>query len=220
MANRIERVTICWILMVVVGIFFVTQPMAKDWHELSSLSDEQLSARISESKEILEQNCDDYESIKCLGIAYHIKAQKDPKKFVKKAVEALSRAHEMNKEDYEVLCYLGSATTMRAKTTWNLIKKRSYANKGITMMDKSVRRAPDNVSVRMTRAYNSKNLPGFLGRGDIALEDFEYLAKMIEKDPNTYKAIKREVYENLAELYQKQGEGEKAEEYMQLAKGT
>ena len=62
------------------------------------------------------------------------------------------------------------------------------------------------------RARNSKSLPGFLGRGGIALQDFGYLAEMIEKDPNTYEAIKREVYENLAELYQNQGEGEKAEE--------
>jgi len=84
-------------------------------------------------------------------------------------------------------------------------------------MDKAAKRDPDNVSVRMTRASNSKSLPSFLNRGDIALEDFEYLAGLIEQNPESLESIKKKVYSNLAELYIKAGDQAKAEKFMKLA---
>lgn len=198
-------------------LFLATPVWAKDWHELKDLTDVQLSEKISGFKERLEQNPSDFEALKALGIAYHIKARKDAKKFAPRAVKYLTRAYEINKKDYEIVCYLGSATTMMAKTTWNPIKKMSYVNKGTGLMDKAVRRDPDNVSIRMTRAGNSKSLPSFLNRGEIAFEDFEYLADLIEKNPESYALIKKEVYTNLAELYKKAGDQMKAEKFRKLA---
>jgi len=106
---------------------------------------------------------------------------------------------------------------MMANTTWSPIKKMSYVNKGTGLMDKAVKRDPDNVSVRMTRASNSKNLPSFLNRGDIALEDFEYLAGLIEKNPGHLPSIKKKIYSNLAELYEKAGDRTNAEKFRKLA---
>jgi hypothetical protein len=85
------------------------------------------------------------------------------------------------------------------------------------MMDKAVRKAPNNVTIRLTRAYNSKGLPDFLGRKSVAIEDFEHLAAMIEKDAISLNSIKKEVYLNLAELYEKTGNKEKADSYSTLA---
>ena len=106
---------------------------------------------------------------------------------------------------------------MMAQTTENSIKKMSYVNKGAGFMDKAVRRDPDNVSVRLTRAFNSKSLPSFLGRGHIALEDFEYLAGLIEKNPDFSQPIKKTVYSSLAELYSKAGDQAKAGRFSKLA---
>jgi len=198
-------------------LLFATPAWAKDWHELHDLTDIQLSKKISEFQKSLDQDSSDYEALKALGIAYHIKARKDAKGYAPRAVEVLSRAYEISKKDNETMCYLGSATTMMANATWNPIKKMTYVNKGTGLMDKAVKKDPDNISVRMTRASNSKNLPSFLNRGDIALEDFEYLAGLIEKNPGYLPSIKKKIYSNLAELYEKAGDLTNAERFRKLA---
>jgi len=198
-------------------LFLATPVWAKDWHGLQDLTDVQLSEKISGFQKGLDQNPSDYEALKALGIAYHIKARKDAKEYAPRAVEFLSRAYEINKKDSETMCYLGSATTIMAKTTRNPIKKMSYVNKGAGLMDKAVKRDPNNVSVRMIRALNSKSLPSFLNRGDIALEDFEYLAGLIEKNPESLTSIKKKVYSNLAELYIKAGDQARAEKFRKLS---
>jgi tetratricopeptide (TPR) repeat protein len=198
-------------------LFLATPVWAKDWHGLQDLTDVQLSEKISGFQKGLDQNPSDYEALKALGIAYHIKARKDAKEYAPRAVEFLSRAYEINKKDNETMCYLGSATTMMAKTAWNPISKMSYVNKGAGLMDKAVKRDPDNVSVRITRALNSKSLPSFLNRGDIVLEDFEHLAGLIEKNSGYLTSIKKKVYSNLAELYIKAGDQARAEKFRKLA---
>ena len=208
--------TAIFALVLFVMFFLATVVSARDWHELQDLNDTQLSEEILKFQEKLSQDTSDYEMLKAIGIAYHIKARKDSKAYAPKAVEFLSRACEMDKKDYETMCYLGSATTMMATTTWNPMKKMSYVNKGTALMDKAVRKVPDNVSVRMTRALNSKNLPPFLKRENIALEDFEYLADLIEKNPESPISIKKKVYVNLAELYSKAGDQARAEKYRKM----
>lgn len=204
-------------ITLLVTFFIVSAVLAKDWAELQDMSESQLDNKISEFQQRLNQDSLDYEMLKAIGIAYHTKAKKDPKKYATKAVDFLTRAHETERKDYETMCYLGSATTMMAQTTWNPIKKMSHVNKGTGHMDKAVRKDPDNISVRMTRAFNSKNLPSFLGRGDIALEDFEYLAGLIDKNSDSLESIKKKVYTNLAELFRKKGDKAKAEKYGKLA---
>ncbi len=204
-------------LVIYTALIFTPAVWAGDWHELRDLDSGQLSEKILEYEKVLEQNPSDYNTIKGLGIAYHTKAQKDAKKFAPKAVEFLSKAHEINKNDKEAMCYLGSATTMMGKTTWNPIKKTSYVNKGIALMDKAVELDPDNVSVRMTRAMNSIRLPSMFSRRDIAVEDLEHLVDIFEKKPESYASIKKEVYHNLAELYSKADEQDKAEKFRRLA---
>ena len=195
-------------------IFFSVFVVANGWSELETLNESELTSKIAEFEKRLDQNPNDYEMLKALGIAYDIKAREKPKKFAPKSIDMLSRAYKMNKKDYVVLCYLGNSTTMMANTTWNPMKKMSYANKGIALMDKAIRKDPDNVTVRLTRANNSKSLPDFLKRGDVAIEDYEYLAEMIKKDPKTLGYLKKDVNMNLSKLYEKK-EKKNQEETMQ-----
>ena len=51
----------------------------------------------------------------------------------------------------------------------------------------------------------------------MAVEDFEYLADLIEKNPESYASIKKDVYTNLAELHNKAGDQAKAEKFKKLA---
>ncbi|MFC1532613.1 tetratricopeptide repeat protein [Thermodesulfobacteriota bacterium] len=187
-------------------ILFSSYSVAGDWFELNLMSELELKEKIIEFEKRLDQNQHDYETFKALGVAYGIMARKDAKKFAPSSVDMLTKAHEMNKKDYVVLCSLGNSTTMMANTTWNPMKKMFYANRGIALMDKAVRRAPDNVKVRLTRANNSKRLPDFLKQSDVAIEDYEYLAKLIEKDPKALGHLKKDVEMNLGELYKNKEE--------------
>ena len=218
MKNRCQMNRLAIVGIILAMVFWSAAPVsAKDCQELRDLDGEQLAEKISEMQKVLDQNPSDFETMKGIGVAYHRMARKDAKTYAPKAVEILTKAFEANKKDYETMCYLGSATTTMAQTTWNPMKKMSYVNKGAALMDKAIRKDPDNVSVRMTRAYNSKSLPSFLNRGHLAVEDFEYLADLIEKNPESYVSIKKDVYTNLAELHSKAGDQAKAEKFKNLA---
>jgi len=53
--------------------------------------------------------------------------------------------------------------------------------------------------------------------GEIALEDFEYLADLMGKMDNPDASPAKDVYTNLAELYDKAGDKGKAERFRKLA---
>ncbi len=209
-----SAISVCIVMM---SIFLAGALWANDRHELNHMDDKELTEDIARFQKRLDRNPSDYEMLKAIGISYHIKSTRDVKKYAPKAVEFLSRAFEMNKDDYLTMCYLGSATTMMAKTTWNPIKKMSLVNKGTGLMDEAVKGAPDNFSVRITRGLNSRRLPSFLERGPIALEDFEYLAHLIQKHPEITVIKKKKVYINLAELYDEKGDQTKAKKFRSLA---
>ena len=171
-----------------------------DWNDIYGLDEKQLTEKIATFERILSKSPQDYEMLKGLGIAYHFKAGMDADAFASTAVKYLSKAYELNKKDYVTMCYLGAATSRMAETTWNPIAKMNYSNEGMGFMDKAVRKMPDNVTVRMTRGKTSLDMPSFLGRGDLAVEDFEYLGKLIENNPGLYDSIKDEVHSILAEI--------------------
>ena len=200
-------------IICLVMVMFFTTAAANDWSELNALNESELIEKTKEFKRRLDREPTDYEIMKGLGIAYHILAREDAKKYAHKSIEALTKVYERDKKDFVAMCYLGSSTTMMANTTWDQMEKGSYASKGIALMDKAVRKDPDNPSVRLTRAYNSMGLPDFLNRGGVGIEDFEHLAEMIEKDPETYGHLKQEVYRNLIKLYEKNGQETEARRY-------
>ena len=193
-------------IMAVMLSLVVSSSLSNDWEALYELDEIQLSKQINLLHEELKQNPSHHDAAKGLGIAYHILATKDAETYGPNAVKFLDMAFEENRKDYVTMCYLGSATTMMAKTTWNPVKKMFYVHKGTPLMDEAVKKDPDNISVRMTRALNSKRLPSFLGRGHLALEDFEHLATLIEKGAEFDSTTRKKVYANLAELYRKAGE--------------
>jgi tetratricopeptide (TPR) repeat protein len=176
-----------------------------------------LSVLAAQLQQRLEQNPTDYEALKGLGIVYHGMALKDSKAYAKKAVQYLEQANQKKSDETEVLCYLGSAYTLLAKDTGDLMSKSSYMNKGVEYMDKAARMDPDNISVRLIRANNSKNLPRFLNRRSVAYEDFEYLAGLFEKRPDVSPSLKASVYRDLAALYKEDGDAAKARKYEAMA---
>ena len=207
------------LLGLALGFFmFAGISTAAEWQGLHALDKKELTQKIEAFKRELNETQDNYALLKAIGIAYHIKATKDADTFAPKALQSLKKAHELNPEDTVTLCYLGGATTLMANTTWNPIKKSSYANNGIAMMDKAARKDPHNISIRLTRAFNSKGMPDFLDRKDIAIEDFEYIAAKLENNSiSLAPCLKKDIYSSLSELYKEQGNDVKAKKYAAAA---
>jgi two-component SAPR family response regulator len=69
----------------------------------------------------------------------------------------------------------------------------------------------------MTRGLNSRGLPGFLNRRQVACEDFEHLADLFEKGLKVPASLKSTVYKNLSEFYKEDGDKVKAQKYKAMA---
>jgi hypothetical protein len=165
----------------------------------------------------LDQNPSDYEALRGLGTVYHSMALKDSKAYAKKAVQYLEQAHQKRIDDNVVLCYLGSAYTLLAKDAWNPISKVYDLNKGVEYMDKAVRKDPDNITVRLIRANNSKALSNkYLSRRSIAYEDYELLASLFEKGLKVPRQVKASVYSSLEALYEEDGNMAEAQKYQRM----
>jgi hypothetical protein len=174
-------------------------------------------AQITQLQQHLDMNPSDYEALRDLGIAYHNAALKDSKTYAKKAVQYLEKAHQKKMDDNVVLCYLGSAYTLLAKDASNSMDRMSYVNKGVEYMDKAVRKEPENITIRMIRANNSKSLPKFLNRRPIAYEDFEVLASLFQKGVKVPSPLKISVYHSLAAMYKEDGNMAEAKKYQTMA---
>lgn len=209
-----------WIWFATLAMTLVVVSMSSADSNKTTDADSQHAAReirMTELKEALDEHPEEYSYLKEAGILAFNLALLDAKGNAAQAVEWLARAHEIDKLDDETLCYLGSATTLMARTTRNPFKMTAYVNRGCGYMDKAVRRSPDNITVRMTRAANSKSLPGFLNRRSFAFEDYEYLVRRFENDPSLSVGLKHMVYSNLAELYRDKGDEPRADHYRELA---
>jgi len=87
--------------------------------------------------------------------------------------------------DAEVRAFYGSACTIHAQYVF-LFFKPGWADKGFAHLDAAVAAAPDDVNVRLIRALNSAEVPGFLGRDKVAREDFAWLLKRRDLHPEEF----------------------------------
>ena len=202
----------------ILGLFFLLLASLVHAEERSESMDlNALKARAAELQQRLNQKSSDYEALRSLGIVYYAAALKDSKAYANKAIQYLEQAYQKKPEDAEVLCCLGTTYTLLAKDTSDPSSMMLNVNKGIGFMDKAIRMDPDNISVRLIRANNSRYLPKFLNRRSVAYEDFEHLAGLFEKKPDVSPPLKASVYRNLAALYKEDGDVAKAQKYEVMA---
>ncbi|OPY03817.1 MAG: hypothetical protein A4E61_01027 [Syntrophorhabdus sp. PtaB.Bin184] len=179
---------------------------------------------LSESCERMDkENAHDLETVKLMAIAYHSLASAKIKGTTKKAIAYLEKARELSPDDMELLAYLGSAMTMSARDSWNVVAKLSRVNKGINMLDTAVARAPSNIALRMIRGSNSMALPGMFNRKDVALKDFLFVEEMLGKKPewNDHdKTLASSVFYRLGMIYKGKSEEQQGKSYFERAVKT
>lgn len=158
------------------------------------------------------------EKIKMLGIAYHNLATLKVKDASKRAVAYLQKTHSLSPNDDEVQVYLGSATTMVGRDSWNVLTKIGTAKKGIKLIDDAVARMPDSIVIRMVRANNSLDLPDFFKRKEIARKDFQQLEMLVTKSSTDIEPdIKAEIFYQFGMFYKRENNDLMAKEYFKKA---
>ncbi len=160
----------------------------------------------------------DIEKLKMLGITYHNLAVLNVKDASRKSVFYLQKVYSLSALDQEVKAYLGSATTMLGRDSWNVLAKMSIVNKGIKMMDDALLSSPDSIVARMVRAKNSLDLPDLFNRKVIAKKDFQYLEKLITKTSlNVDSDMNAEIFYQLGMFYRQENNDLMAKEYFKKA---
>lgn len=82
--------------------------------------------------------------------------------------------------------YLGSAYALRSRAMSFGFAKLSTFRRAMALMDDAVAAAPENPRVRLVRALTCDPLPAFLGRRQVAHEDFTKLAEMAKRFPENF----------------------------------
>ncbi len=117
------------------------------------------------------------------GIELHDRAVDGDKGATPKAYDLLKAAHLAHPDDPVAEAYFGSATALLGRDAVDPDERLSKALRGLKILDRAVRRAPDNVRVRTVRAYVCYRLPEmYFHRTYAAVEDFSHLASLYEKD--------------------------------------
>lgn len=217
--NHFLKMIVLWLLFVAaVSLHAETVALS----ELFGLMEEgRLKAEVKASEQVLKTRPDDKTHLKRAGIAYHNLAVLEVDKASAKALDYLQQAYKEDAKDHEVLAYTGSAKTLVARDSWNVITKISYVNQGIEIMDKAIHKAPDNVVIRLLRANNSLALPRFFKRYFKAKEDFLHIETLLGKHPNLLPpAIQAEIYYKLADIFKEEGNTARAKVYMHMARGV
>ncbi|NOT89873.1 MAG: hypothetical protein HOP03_17100 [Lysobacter sp.] len=160
---------------------------------------QKLDAILKEAKVHLASNADDAGWLKTAGIASHQLAWLKVDSASEDAVQYLKRASSMRPADTELLAYLGSSHAMLARDSSLTVNKISNTNKGLALLDRAVRREPDNLTVRIIRGSVAYELPPMFSREKTAQDDYLFVLKAA-------KAGARVTPERLSEIYFKLGQ--------------
>lgn len=110
-------------------------------------------------------------------------------------LRASARVAEGSRLDATLDAYRGALMTLRAKhAAWPPDKLR-HLNRGLAVLDATIRAHPDHAEARYLRLMSCYYLPGILGRGRSVRDDFAALARLL---PTVRDEYPRELYGAIA----------------------
>lgn len=208
------------ILIVVGTLIFPAYGLTDDvWSTLINGTKQSLQRIITTHKETSPAGYSQSDALKIVGIAWHNIGLLGEVGAGDKAFKSLEKAYKLSPSDAEVLAYMGSAETLRARDDWFPITKIMGVNSGTAKIDDAVRKAPNNNIIRLVRANNSLALPSFFNRTHFAKEDLLYLETSYQKkELQINNDTMSFVYLTLGNIYRKEsGSLNKAVNYFKLS---
>ncbi len=83
-----------------------------------------------------------------------------------KAAQFHKRMAQLNTPSPLKLGYKGAAKTLKAKHSWNPVKKMRYLKQGMNLIGQAIRKKPSDIELRFLRLSVAYYLPDFLGYGE------------------------------------------------------
>jgi len=133
----------------------------------------------------VRENPENIEYRYALGIAYNEVAMHDDEDALERAIAIMNGILDDDPTNRRARAMLGSMTVMKAQHA-SLFSKLDYVREGYGILDEVVARYPHDPDLRLIRGANAARSPGFLGRGEIADQDFAWLLQDIEAHPEKY----------------------------------
>ena len=123
------------------------------------------------------------------GLIYYEQAKKLDNIAANKASECFSKVIEIDPDNPKAHAFLAGSTILAGASGSPLLAFK-IINKGIEDIDAANRRWPENIFVRIVRAFTGYKLPSMFQRRQIAQKDFEYIitatqSKCEQVDTNT-----------------------------------
>ncbi|MHB8917181.1 MAG: tetratricopeptide repeat protein, partial [Desulfocucumaceae bacterium] len=126
------------------------------------------------------------------GTKFHGLALKGDKEALKKAMSFFKKASAEYPDNQLFKAYYADCWSLTARDTMDPGQMFSIPMNAAKMLDSAVNGCPEDLRIRMIRAYHSFRLPeAFFRRTATAIADFEHLARINEEDRS---AVPRESY--------------------------
>ncbi|WP_366655910.1 hypothetical protein [Fodinicurvata sp. EGI_FJ10296] len=187
-------------ILAVASLGTVGPALAVDPALYATMDQDGLAPYIEAAEAAIAEDPNDLDALRTLGIAHHNLGSIEVGGAPSAAQEYLERVLEIDPDDQMARAYLGSATTMRARDSWNVITRVSNANRGIALIDEAVRADRDNIRLRLLRANHSYSLPDMFERHTIALDDFRMAVDRMEEEIGSSPEAIAQIHVKIAEL--------------------
>lgn len=172
--------------------------------------------KIDSLKTYLKNDPNNIEAMAELGVAYHDLGVAGDKNAVESGEKIFNQILEQDSSHAVSLAYLGSIYSLKARDAampWNKMK---HAKKGIELLDHPAVVHSDDVQVHLIRAMNSYQVPKFMNRLKIALDEFDFIIKHAAFD-QWQSQNKAFVYLHYGKALEKAGNEPQAKENYQRA---
>ena len=161
------------------------------------------------------------DALKRAGIAAHQLALFHGKGYAERSVKYLQEIVDKDRNDAVAVAYLGSAHALVARDSSVIMSRISNVNKGLSLLNRAVRSAPEDFVVRMVRGSVIFELPSMFKKPENAIEDFTFVESRFENLPDiediNVATLKSEVYYKLGSLKKETGDKNAATSYFKKA---
>lgn len=205
-----KKTSIIVLLIGIIGGIMSTMALAEYQYTAPEKAKQELGKLLPQ----YDVNQKDTKLLQQIGLCYHSLGSTGDAESVIKAIDFFQKALDMEPSNNELKAWLGSATNMRARDAW-MTDKMKYVSKGMALMNAAVTSEPENINIRLTRANSCLYMPSFLGKDNIAVSDFEFVAARLQGSED--KELLQEVYYKVGLAYKKMNNVNKAKENFNMA---
>ena len=122
-------------------------------------------------------HADNYEQ----ALKLHDAARDGENGALESAIELLEQLKSEQPESGRVTALLGSVYGISARDSWNPLTKTRHLSRCLDYIDEALELGPEDIEVRLTRAFIQIYLPRIFGRRDEAIEDIIVLDRLFRE---------------------------------------